>query len=274
MTPRPRPLYDGGVARLFSAAAAGTVVGALAACGISARGQELAPPDAVLPDAAPNTGDATADTGGGGGDAGSTQCVTFANTIAPFTYEGEAGGHTVGPTGVSLAIAPAKAARIFHTFSAPKVYARTRVDAHIGMSFTNSWGPSENDYMTLLQLFHGPTRVLEISSRLDVTMAQNVIELNAWAPIQFNYGLGGMRVPGPDTHLIVTTDWASGDQGRFRARMDPPSGDVGDWELRDIPTTATGPTDQLTVVIGGSGVNVVPTVTLVVFDVCVTFDPP
>src|SRR5205085_8484112 len=114
-----------------------------------------------------------------GGDASPAgkQCVTFANTIAPFVYEGDDGGYALDAGSVTLTLASGKAARLSHVFTAPKVYARTLVDVHLGASFdSGSWGGAGSDYMNLLQHFHGATRDNSSSSRLDITMAQNVIE--------------------------------------------------------------------------------------------------
>jgi hypothetical protein len=250
-----------------------------AACGISAVGEAGAPPTSVIPDATTMTTDASQADGGADANTGvdaatsTKQCVTFANSIAPFTYDGDDGGYTLGPNGVALSIAPGKSARVFHTFEAPKLYAHTVVDVHVGLQWlSGSWGTNSNDYASLLQNYYGATRDMATSSRLEIAMAHNVIDMNVWAPIQTNYALGGMDIPGPDTHVVVDTRWASGNNGKVVVSSSPTNG-VSSWMYSNIPTASTASTDKLTVVLGGSGVNTVPTMKVTFFDVCVTFDP-
>lgn len=244
------------------------------ACGLSARGEQGIPPDAVLPDATAPIGDASTNDAGDATlvDAGPPQCVTFANTIAPFAYEGDAGGYTLGAQGVTLSMGSGKDARLHRTFDAGKPYTRSIVDVHLGATTSGSWGANGSDYMTLLSEFYGATRVRETSTRLDLTLAQDTTELNVWAPNQITYRLGGMKIPGADTHVVMTTEWATGDNGRVTVAMNPTTG-VPIHDEPNIATVATPKADKLTVVIGGNGANAVPTMTLVVFDVCVSFAP-
>jgi hypothetical protein len=253
-----------------------TAAAALAACGITAHGEAGAPPDAVIPDASPTFDASTPRGDANASDAAPlpSECVSFKNNIAPFTYDGDSGGYTLNTQGVTLTIASGKSARLFHTFDAKKIFTRSLVDAHVGIAWdSGAFGGDGNDYMTLFQQFHGSARDSSLASRIDVTLAQSTMELNVWAPIQTTYAIGGMDVPGPDAHLVLDTTWASGTSGDVVISVNPPKSGPPTWETKNIPTTATGPTDKLTVVLGGSGVNDVPNFRVTFAEVCVTFDP-
>ena len=232
---------------------------------VGADGAPVAPPGI---DANGPSSDAGGDAPTPTSDAGT--CFSMTAGYAPFTAKGNV---DAGPSGTNLHMAPSSTTSLTHTFTSPKPITASTVDMLVQMklSGTATWGPN---YLDLLIQGYGmsPDYVSNPVSSLE--LGASGIEVNVWSakghyePTNsgaFTPNFFSPAVSTAEIHFVVVTAWAA------TGFVDIALGGVGTAH-RIAKTNTAGASSSLTLVIGGDSNSAIPTLDLLIKQVCVTLE--
>ncbi len=204
-------------------------------------------------------------------DAGPASCFSLINGVGPFAKQGNV---STGATGTTLHMAPSTTTSLTHTFTAPKAFTTSTVDLTVKMTFSGAttWGAN---YMDLLIQGYGTSADYGDNAVSSLELGTNGIELNVWsAANQYQSPSSGAFSPTlfspasstQETHLVVLTKWDP------NGVVDIALGGIGAVHRQAKTTNASGAGSSFTLVIGGESNASIPTLDLLVKQVCVTLE--